>query len=673
MYLDGSWKLNMSNTFINTESYRYRNGVNLINDIANTQNDYYFFAGQSLPQTNATLQPITENPYTYIQAWENMSFGKSIGSNNTFLMINNNIWTGNTIYTMYDDKNTNLSNSQFFVVELEGSFWHVWKCLDNNNGANSTIQPTFVFADSTPYYESSDGYRWKYMSSTDTANVRNFATNDYFPVLANTSVANNASNGSIDIILVQGQGQFYNNYIDGSFKPGDIVSATVFNLSNNVVQKINGYYQSCLIYFTGGTGAGQFSQITSFQCNSTGNYIQTANGFIIPPDNSTTYEIRPAVQIVGNGTETINCVARALINATNGNSVYRCEVLQNGLNYLDASGSVLANVYVGISNTANVRPILPPRGGHGSHIHEELYCNSVGIYVYFSNTEANTIPATNIYQQIGLMRNPLFANVYLTFGTHITGSFSLSETIYSLTTTQVSTNCIANAQSNLVTSTLTNFSNQFLANQYVYISSANGTSFSLNQITSIVNTSVIQLASNSLVTDNNAILSSVILTGNGVCTFVNSSAISVNTCPGTWGSGTYLIGSSSGATGTVQSVTRNGVQKSFNTFIQLYIFTGSQSGTFTIGETCQQGNTTAVLYSITQSNTQFAFTNFGDSNTIFSNGIVTGQTSGATFNINGTYLPELIEQSGDIFYLQNVPSVQRTNNQIESFQLVLSF
>ena len=642
-----------------------------MNDIANTKNDYYFFVGQSIPAVNTSLQPITENPYTYINAWENMSFGKAIGANNTFLMIDNNIWTTNTVYTMYDDKNTNLSMQQFFVVEKEGSFWHVWKCLDNFNGANSTVQPTFTFASSSPYYQSSDGYRWKYMSSTDVANVTNFATNNYFPILANTAVAQAATNGSIDIILVQGQGQFYNNYLDGTFKAGDIVSSQVFNLSNNVVQKINGFYTACILYFTGGTGAGQFSQISDYQCNATGNFIQTANNFVIPPDNTTTYQIRPSVQIVGTGTETVNCIARALVNAFNGNSIYRCEVLQNGRDYLDATAAVVANVYVGVSNTANVRPILPPRGGHGAHVHEELYSNSVGIFCYLSNTEANTIPATNIYQQIGLMRNPVFANVYVVFGTQSTGAFDVNETVYSITTTQLSTNCVANAQSNQILSTLTNFVNQFNVGNYVYISAANGTAFSLNQVANVVNSSVIQLTSNSLVTDNNAIISIATLTGNGTCTFVNSTAIGVQTCPGIWETGTYIMGISSGATGVIQSTIRNGVQKSFNTFVQLYTFQGTQSGSLVVGETCQQGNTTAVLYSVVPP--LFSFTNFNSSNAIFSNGVVSGLTSGATITVTGTYVPELVPQSGDIIYLQNIATVQRANNQIENFQFILSF
>ena len=51
-----------NSTFLNSNNYRYRNAVNLQNDIANTVNDWYFFAGMSIPNINATPQPITENP-----------------------------------------------------------------------------------------------------------------------------------------------------------------------------------------------------------------------------------------------------------------------------------------------------------------------------------------------------------------------------------------------------------------------------------------------------------------------------------------------------------------------------------------------------------------------------------------------------------------------------------
>jgi hypothetical protein len=657
-------------TFLSSNDYRYNNAVNLLDDIGS--NTWYFFVGDHLNHSNATLQPIVEEQYTHINAWENMTMGKAIGSNNAFLMINKNVWTTNTVYAMYDDKDPGLPEEQFFVVEPEGSFWHIWKCLDNNNGANSTISPTFAFSESTPYYESSDGYRWKYLTSIDSANVNNFATNLYFPVVANNTISNAAVNGAIDIIKVQGQGQFYNNYLDGTFAPGDVIGGTIYNISNTIVQKINGYYTGCLLYLTGGTGAGQYTQIIDFQSNSTGNFALTANAFVIVPDNTTQYQIRPSVQVIGNGTETINCIARALVNSFNGNSIYRIEVLQSGQDYLDAQASVVANVYVGVSNTANVRPILPPPGGHGFDVFTELYCNSVGVYVYLSNTEGNTIPSTNIYQQIGLMRNPAFSNVSLSLS-QTNGIFQAGETIFSCVYSQLNINCIASSNT-LLSCNTGDFQRQFVVGDYVYLTTLNGAGASLNQIQSITNSTVMTFTSNVLFTDASAIMYNVDLTGNAVCTSGGTSTIVVNACPGNWAGGTQLIGIGSGAAAGISSITRNGNTKSFNTFIQLYKYIGSQAGALVPNETVKSGNTTAVLFDVENANTTFNVSNFNNSNAIFGNtGTFIGQTSGGVVTISGVYTPEVIFRSGDIMFLQNIDPVTRSNNQIETFQFILNF
>ena len=49
-----------------------------------------------------------------------------------------------------------------------------------------------------------------------------------------------------------------------------------------------------------------------------------------------------------------------------------------------------------------------------------------------ANTENNTIMTTNIYQQIGLLNNPLFANVTINLSSS-NGTFIAGEMIYSIT------------------------------------------------------------------------------------------------------------------------------------------------------------------------------------------------------------------------------------------------
>jgi hypothetical protein len=157
-------------TNLSTTNYRLQNANRLIDDIANS-NNYYFFVGSYLPQSNATPQPlydITSNTLT--AAWNNMLMGIQISSEDVYLMINNTQWVANTVYAMYDDQDSNLSNENFFVITTEGSYNHIWECLDNNFGAASTIQPLFVDASSTPYFQTSDGYRWTYLATVPSYN-----------------------------------------------------------------------------------------------------------------------------------------------------------------------------------------------------------------------------------------------------------------------------------------------------------------------------------------------------------------------------------------------------------------------------------------------------------------------------------------------------------------------
>jgi hypothetical protein len=86
-------------------------------------------------------------------------------------------WTSGTVYTYYDDADTNLIESDSFFVITED--YNVYKCLWNAGGAASTTKPTGV---STSPFTTADGYIWKYMYTVTTAKALKFLTNDYIPV-----------------------------------------------------------------------------------------------------------------------------------------------------------------------------------------------------------------------------------------------------------------------------------------------------------------------------------------------------------------------------------------------------------------------------------------------------------------------------------------------------------
>jgi hypothetical protein len=609
-----------------------------------------------------------------------MIMGKKVNGTNVQLVINNNTWINGTVYAMYDDLDTALSNEQFYVITSEGSFYHIWKCLDNNQGVASVVQPTFAFAASSPYYQTSDGYRWKYMATVSNSLAAQFQLSNYFPVIANTTVAAAAVPGALDIFLVRNfdGGTFYNNYVYGTLTSDNIFingDLTLFNISNNTVVTTNGYYTGCLLYLTGGSGQGQYSTIVSYQSNTTGNIMKIASPFITPPQNGTTFQVHPQLTIVGDGNQTVNCVARCLVNSLATNSIYRIEALEPGKNYFKVQSiSVSANAVVGVTNTASIRAIMSPQGGHGANVYAELFCNSIGLAITLANSEANTILTTNDYKQIGLLNNPLFANVNFKI-TPTQGAFTVGETVYSYTQRQIAAGVtITNASSNVICATA-NFITQFTANQSILLSLANGAISQFAQVNNTVNTSQMSIKGGALFTTNTGVIYELNLVDSAIVTVGGTSNVFVSNCTSNFNTGALLVGSQSSATGILSAVFRNDIAQYFNTFISLYKYKATAvNGTFTQNEQLVQGNNQASLFNavVTGANAvTFYVSNFIGGPIV--NGTVSGATSHASGNVSQGYLSDIIFGSGDILYLENTNAVIRTNTQSETFQLVLSF
>lgn len=97
---------------------------------------------------------------------------------------------------------TKLQSSKFYVVTDDFS---IYKCLDNNSGANSTIKPSET-APGT--FTTNDGYKWKFLGTVPVSLRNKFLTPTQVPVL--TSINNQFySSGEIRSIDVLDTG---NNY-----------------------------------------------------------------------------------------------------------------------------------------------------------------------------------------------------------------------------------------------------------------------------------------------------------------------------------------------------------------------------------------------------------------------------------------------------------------------------
>jgi hypothetical protein len=485
-----------------------RQVVESISEPANTA--YYVFLGNHLDYSNSTImQPVDSIAETSIDVYRNMLYGKRVGPNDIKIMIPRNDYTANKLYEMYDDQmgesNLALFDSNYYAVVNADSFYHVFKCLDNNGGSLSTVKPEFSEIDvQDEVYQTSDGYVWKYMYSADNTTVGKFATTDFFPVVVNTAVSSSALDGLINVIKVEDAGRGYDNYCNGTFRVVDLKldgDPKKYSLNSALTAPLtDNFFKDCYLYITSGTAMGQYSQILDYQTNSTVKAVTLLNEFAISPAADSTFEVMPGIKITGDGTQTSEAIARAIVNET-GNTIQRIEMLHLGGGYKYATASVLAHNSVAVTRTANVRPIFSPTRGHGYDAAAELGGTRICISAKFSNADIG-IPKTNDYRTVGLLQDPLFANVVINYNT-ATGTFLPTETLYSVNGVRVADNVVINTTSSIITGDA-DFVNQLSAGEYVYFNTTGG--YQLAVVNSITNSSYMTITSNGLYSDGSASL-----------------------------------------------------------------------------------------------------------------------------------------------------------------------
>jgi hypothetical protein len=147
-----------------------------------TSGEYmYLFIAGTLPwvDDNSPPSPI-DCELNLSTAYRNMLSLKNITANNVSLAIPRNTWVVNTTYSQYDNTidlfDPASPNPPFYVTNTN---LQVYKCLNNNNGVPSTVQPSGT---STSVVTSADGYQWKYMYTVNSADVVSFVTTNWIPV-----------------------------------------------------------------------------------------------------------------------------------------------------------------------------------------------------------------------------------------------------------------------------------------------------------------------------------------------------------------------------------------------------------------------------------------------------------------------------------------------------------
>ena len=664
---------------------------------------YYAFVGNHANtgiQADDVVAPTQKLQDLNVDTYRNMIFGKRLTSGDFSVMIPRYDWTSGTVYSAYDDEDATLFDKKFYVAVDETSYIHVYKCLSNANGAASNAQPTFgdvttnaaLFANNDEYYETSDGYQWKYMYSVDSTTFDKFATQSFMPVVANTQVENNAKNGAIDVIKVDTHGRFYNNTLASDFSESSIIGGTTVKLPAGSKQIVN-FYANTIMHLVAGEGVGQYRRVTASTANGSGQYVTLESAFITTPNSNTQYQISPEVRITSDGTQTVNAVARAIVNANASNSIHRIEVLEAGLNYNYANAVILTatpdETELGVEIpvvAATVRAIIPPPGGHGANSAVELGGRILGIHAKFSNTESNTVIADNVFTQFGIIRDPLFANVQVTTikqsdgSAGVDGDFVEGENIKQITRKKLcGTYTVESGNTIIVANSDQNLDEELNAGEYLFVTDGSvATENHLAFIESVINSTSIQLNTAPSWDSSSANLYFATITANAVVKeVVSSTTILLEQCDNKFVGDKLIVGMTSQAVANVSAINVNGRLASnavydFAAFNQMIRLSGTVTGTILENDTLSQTSTgaSALVHSVSGSNV-FVTRVTG---TFSNSAAIVSANNGGTIGIGFTrHDGELDPTSGSIIYLQNDIAVSRANNSSEEIRIILEF
>lgn len=380
------------------------------------EHSYYVFVGGQSEYPNSDTPLEIDNVETLRNTWNEMMFGKKA---NFSRMTKKYVWATGTVYTQYDDAE-DLLGENFFVMNSKRD---VFKCIYNNNGAESTIEPTKTASKIGVPVQEEDGYEWMYLYTISKSDYDKFVTFGYMPVTENQTVTDVAINGSIFNIKVELTGQNYPHH-DGII--ASVTNSAIFTIESSAITTSN-YYKESSVAVIDTEGTTHVRQILS----SNTSYGITVSepfpaGFL---NTSCKYFIGPTVEIssyTGSG-----AVAYSLLES---GALDKIQIVEYGTGYKDATVRVFSGPNLG--DGALARVILSPIGGHGSNVYDELHVDSLGVHCLFDEWGIGSSFNTDVtYRTVGLLKSDYQGTEFNQIRTiniteNIVGTFSNGEIVY---------------------------------------------------------------------------------------------------------------------------------------------------------------------------------------------------------------------------------------------------
>lgn len=387
------------------------------------ENDYWLFGSHSTP----LIRPPSRNTERESKEFlEKTVFGLKYQSSDFSFMIPLNLWRNNTVYTQYDDT-ADLSESLFYVAiepDFDTGNYHIFKCISNNNGALSTEKPEFSPSIQDGLYFLTDGYIWKYMTSTTSALFNKFASRGLIPVFRNQTVEDIANDGIYNVVVENVNENFGYERITANVQTTNIsvINGTTTILLKNVLQLTgegtaifnigDSYVERSLYIEKSNLGQGidaiEARIISSGLINNIPFVTIETPSMEISVDDK--LEILPRIEIKGNGA---GAKAIPIFDGTN-TRINAIRMIEFGTGYTAASARVVDPVGFDPNNQnrrdvrCNIRPIISPNGGHGANVLSELYSSNIGLSKTVTSVPPSNITDFGRYSKIGLVKNPMF-------------------------------------------------------------------------------------------------------------------------------------------------------------------------------------------------------------------------------------------------------------------------
>ena len=216
-----------------TNKFRIHNQEQFVESFSETAANVYYL-GIGRPQAFATQtrgDSRTDNsgsdsaPLTPVDSigdefytFDDLLAAKRVTSSDVSIVIPRRNWTTGTVYDYYrhdygnrvtgttntqtaNSGATNLFDSTFYIMTDE---FKVYKCLDNNGNAASTVKPTAT--GTTIISSGGDGYKWKYMYTLSASQQANFLSTDFMAVSTDSTVSAAAVDGAVNIVKIKTAG-----------------------------------------------------------------------------------------------------------------------------------------------------------------------------------------------------------------------------------------------------------------------------------------------------------------------------------------------------------------------------------------------------------------------------------------------------------------------------------